>query len=185
MDRRRFLVRSSVALASTPIFSPFIASADTVNLFHPPPGEYLGISPEQWAILEAVQAHLLPTEADAPGAVDVNALAYLRLMLGEPGRDMEDRLFIKDGAKNLGQLAKDKFGEKFTKLNFQQRETVLRSFETELGGSGWISSMLDYVLEALLTDPVYGGNPDGIGWRWLDHTPGFPRPPADKRYFFL
>jgi gluconate 2-dehydrogenase gamma chain len=27
---------------------------------------------------------------------------------------------------------------------------------------------------------VYGGNPDGIGWRWLGHVPGYPRPPADK-----
>lgn len=185
MDRRRFLVRSSVVLASTPVFSPFIASADTVKLFHPPPGDYLGISPAQWAVLEAVQAHLLPTEPDAPGAVEVNALPYLRLMLGEPGRDLADRIFIRDGVKNLERLTNEKFGNTFSKLSIPQRETVLRNFETEQGGSGWISSMLDYVLEALLTDPVYGGNPDGIGWRWLDHTPGFPRPPADKRYFFL
>ena len=143
------------------------------------------MSPAQWAVLEAVQAHLLPTEPDAPGAVEVNALPYLRLMLGEPGRDLADRIFIRDGVKNLERLTNEKFGNTFSKLSVPQRETVLRNFETEQGGSGWISSMLDYVLEALLTDPVYGGNPDGIGWRWLDHTPGFPRPPADKRYFFL
>ena len=31
-------------------------------------------------------------------------------------------------------------------------------------------------------DPVYGGNPDGIGWKWLMHPPGFPRPPKGKTY---
>ena len=184
MDRRRFLVRSSVVLASTPIFSPFVANAGTSNLSYLSPGDNLGMSKQQWTVLESVQAHLLPTEPDAPGAVEVNALEYLRLMLGEPGRDLADRIFIKDGVKKLEKLTKEKFGDTFNKLSFQQRETALRSFETEQGG-GWISSMLDYVLEALLTDPVYGGNPDGIGWRWLDHTPGFPRPPANKRYFFL
>jgi gluconate 2-dehydrogenase gamma chain len=37
-------------------------------------------------------------------------------------------------------------------------------------------------MEALLTDPAYGGNPGGIGWRWLQHVPGYPRPPMDKIY---
>ena len=39
-----------------------------------------------------------------------------------------------------------------------------------------------YIFEALLSDPVYGGNPEGIGWRWLGHRPGFPRPNQRNRY---
>jgi gluconate 2-dehydrogenase gamma chain len=44
--------------------------------------------------------------------------------------------------------------------------------------------LLDYIMEALLTDPVYGGNPNSIGWQWLKHQPGFPRPttPLKRRY---
>jgi len=45
--------------------------------------------------------------------------------------------------------------------------------------------VLGYIFEALLVDPVYGGNPNGIGWKWLEHQPGLPRPTADKRYFLL
>jgi gluconate 2-dehydrogenase gamma chain len=45
-----------------------------------------------------------------------------------------------------------------------------------------LSLLLYYIFEALLSDPVYGGNPGGIGWQWLEHQPGFPRPPADKIY---
>ena len=50
------------------------------------------------------------------------------------------------------------------------------------GGENWLSTLLLYIFEALLTDPVYGGNPNGIGWKWLGHNPGLPRPTADKRY---
>jgi len=32
---------------------------------------------------------------------------------------------------------------------------------------------------------VYGGNPDGIGWKWLEHQPGYPTPPADKSWYKL
>ena len=45
--------------------------------------------------------------------------------------------------------------------------------------------ILTYLLQALLTDPVYGGNPNGVGWKWLHHQPGFPRPPKDETYFKL
>ena len=40
-------------------------------------------------------------------------------------------------------------------------------------------------VEALLADPVYGGNFDQTGWRWLSHQPGFPRPSADKTWYRL
>ena len=49
----------------------------------------------------------------------------------------------------------------------------------------WLSLLLTYLLEALLADPVYGGNPGGIGWQWLAHQPGFPTPPADKTWYKL
>ena len=39
-------------------------------------------------------------------------------------------------------------------------------------GRAWLSLLLYYIFEALLSDPVYGGNPDGIGWQWLEHQPG-------------
>jgi len=45
--------------------------------------------------------------------------------------------------------------------------------------------LLTYLLEALLADPVYAGNPNGIGWKWLQHQPGFPRPTKNKKYFKL
>jgi gluconate 2-dehydrogenase gamma chain len=61
----------------------------------------------------------------------------------------------------------------------------LREIEQSRAGRNWLSLLLTYLLEALLADPVYGGNPDGIGWTWLEHQPGYPAPPRDKSWYKL
>jgi gluconate 2-dehydrogenase gamma chain len=35
----------------------------------------------------------------------------------------------------------------------------------------------------MLSPPAYGGNPNGIGWQWLNHQPGFPLPEKGGRYY--
>jgi len=70
-------------------------------------------------------------------------------------------------------------------ITSQQREDVLRQIEQSQAGRNWLSLLLTYLPEALLADPVYGGNPDGIGWTWLEHQPGYPTPPADKSWYRL
>ena len=59
---------------------------------------------------------------------------------------------------------------------------MLRRIAASPAGENWLSTLILYLMEALLTDPAYGGNPGGIGWRWLRHTPGYPRPTPDKTY---
>ena len=45
--------------------------------------------------------------------------------------------------------------------------------------------MVTLLFEALLLDPLYGGNKEEKGWKWLNHTPGFPRPTEELRYEVL
>jgi gluconate 2-dehydrogenase gamma chain len=138
-----------------------------------------------WRTLAAVQAHLLPSEAEAPGGAEVNALGYLLGMLGKPDFDMADPGSLIQGAAEIERLSVDGPGCPFADLSEAEREAVLRTFETTEAGRRWLAGLLGTLIEALLADPVYGGNAEGVGWRWLDHNPGFPRPPADKRYFLL
>lgn len=136
----------------------------------------------RWQLLDAVQQHLFPSEPDAPGAVEIKALDYLRFIVADDSQDAEERAFILKGAGWLQDMALELTGQPFAALDEAQRETVLRRIEQSQAGSNWLSLMLLYVIEALLADPAYGCNPDGIGWRWLAHIPGFPHPPADKLY---
>mgnify|MGYP001129751473 CR=1 FL=1 len=139
----------------------------------------------RWRVLDAVQRHLFPSEPEAPGAGEVGALAYLRFILAEDPGKSGDRDFILRGAVWLEDMAHQLSQASFLALAEARREQVLRRVEQSDAGANWLSLILLYLIEALLADPAYGGNPDGVAWRWLGHRPGFPAPPPGKRYMEL
>ncbi len=104
-------------------------------------------------------------------------------MLIDPLIDPREKSFLRGGLDSLDAYARRKHGVAFADLDAERREMLLLRIEQDPPGRDWIALMLYYVLEALLTDPVHGGNPDGIGWRWLEHQPGFPRPPLAHPWF--
>ncbi|MFQ5643155.1 MAG: gluconate 2-dehydrogenase subunit 3 family protein [Thiogranum sp.] len=140
---------------------------------------------DPWLTLAAVQQHMLPAGEAIPGAGDIRAIVYLRNTLENPAADGGDREFIVNGVGWLNDLAQTQRNRPFTGLDEAQREILLRNIEQSRAGRRWLSLLLTYLLEALLADPVYGGNPGGIGWQWLEHQPGFPAPPADKAWYRL
>ncbi len=144
-----------------------------------------GLSAAQWRVVDAVQQHLFPSESNAPGAREASALPWLQWVLSAPDLEPGTRDFHKRNVKALITLAEQRGGTPFPALSVERKENLLREFERQGEGRAWLREVLNYVLEALLTDPVYGANPDAIGWRWLKHRPGYKRPPADKRYFLL
>ncbi len=143
------------------------------------------IQDEPWQTISNVQEHLFPATDDAPGASDFHAVVYLRNTIETEHADNEDRDFIVKGAAWLNDLAKTELGDVFNKLDEKNREIILRKIEGSRDGRRWLSLLLTYLIEALLADPVYGGNPKGVGWKWLQHQPGFPQPPSDKSWYKL
>ncbi len=180
MNRRGFLIRFGGLIATLPALPA--GGAPPPRAVAAPPA---GFPPETWQTIAAVQAHMFPSEPNAPGAREIRAEAYLRGVLADPRLASADRAFLIEGVESIEKLARSLTGKRFVELSHDEREAVLRGFEATSDGKHWLAETLGYLMEALLGDPVYGGNPDAIGWRWLAHTPGFPRPPADKRYFLL
>ena len=179
ISRREFIQILATAAAAYPLSS---LAANRKNI--PVAVEHK----EPWLTLSVVQQHLFPAEKNSPhsiGANDINALNYLRNMMATPGFDKEDAELVHNGVKWLNDLSKQQHSKKFNQLDTKSKEKILRRIEGSNAGSRWLSLLLTYLLEALLSDPVYGGNPNGIGWEWLQHQPGFPRPAADKKYFKL
>lgn len=181
MSRRRFLLNALATSAGMVAFnafasedSPLLAPASTVAM------------DESWgehvtSTLSAVQNILFPPDEGSPGADDIRALPYLLQALEDPALN-DDRKFIRKGVGWLDDLSSTTYLKNFLQLKDDEREQLLRRIAQSRAGENWMSTLLLYIFEALLTDPVYGGNPGGIGWRWLEHAPGFPRPPADKTY---
>ena len=183
ISRRAFLHRLALLgslLAGYPAF--ILAESRAAAQARKPPG---WINEDPWKTLAAVQDHLFPAATGTPGARDIQAIAYLHRTIENPAADGDDRTFLVDGVGWLNDLAREETGQPFVALDEQQKEGLLRQIEQSRAGRNWLSLLLTYVLEALLADPVYGGNPDGIGWQWLEHQPGYPRPPADKAWYQL
>ncbi len=180
LGRRTFLLRGGAAVATAAALAglPYALRKDLTR-----ETSFVLFSTQQHDAVSAVQEHLFPKGADSPGAVDINAVAYLEWAITAPGIDPDTRNTIVNGVGRLQDASRERFDVLFDRLNFEQREQLLRYLADKTRwGRAWLSLLLYYVFEALLSDPVYGGNPDEIGWQWLQHQPGFPRPPADKIY---
>lgn len=140
---------------------------------------------DAWTVLAAILQHLLPGGDGVPSAAEVHAIDYLRATLDDPRADQDWRTRILDGARRVQAAAQAGHGAAFAALTAAAREQVLRRIEGEAGGQTFLSKLLDFLFEGLLADPIYGGNFEQRGWRGLQHTPGFPRPPADKLWYRL
>jgi gluconate 2-dehydrogenase gamma chain len=183
ISRREFIVRLSV-LASLAAAYPASALQRRRSLAAAGNGP-AWLERDPWQTLAAVQEHLFPSAEDSPGASDLQAIVYLHDTLSNPAADGEDKAFIVKGARWLNETTRGRYQRAFIALREEERESALRQIEKSRAGRNWLSLLLTYLLEALLADPVYGGNPGGIGWQWLEHQPGFPRPPHDKAWYKL
>jgi len=175
LDRRNFLgaIAALLTLATnSPVLAARLDTEDSHTTF----------SEDPWLTLSAAQSHLFPSSEDSPGAKEINATGYLQGALDSPVMNPYSRGFILVGVGWLNGIAEQEYGIVFSEFGVDQREKVLRQIENSRAGERWIATLLLYTFEALLSDPVYGGNPDGIGWKWLQHQSGFPRPTANKTY---
>jgi gluconate 2-dehydrogenase gamma chain len=147
MQRRQFLV--------LPLVVPVVAYADRKDL---------------WELIESVQEHLFPKSKKYPSAKAFEAMRYLKMVSYHDSFDKEDLDFILRGAREL-----EKRGYKSIMIK-REKEQMLREFSKSQFGENWISLLLNYTLEAMFGDPIYGGNKDEIGWRAYHHHAGVPRP---------
>jgi gluconate 2-dehydrogenase gamma chain len=137
---------------------------------------------EQWETIERVQAFLLPEEPDSPGAGSIKALPHLQWTLLDPNFDTDIKDAIVEGYQTFARNCLEQTGQKFTDLSTERQFEFMQYAAGQRWGERWFSRLLTYIFEALLGDPVYGINPDGIGWQWLQHKPGAPRPTLKEKY---
>lgn len=172
MKRREFLSRTvKVGVVTAPILLTNPSLADLS----------LPLTAAEDKMLDQIVAILLPSRPSVPGAAEINASDYIRVCLVDRDIDEADRKFLAKGFSRLAEFTTSKRGQSWDSLNSASQEEVLREF-VEDDGDSWVSTVLSYVLEALLGDPAYGVNKNGVGWRWLEHQPGFPRPESPKWY---
>ncbi|QOY54772.1 gluconate 2-dehydrogenase subunit 3 family protein [Candidatus Sulfurimonas marisnigri] len=126
--------------------------------------------------ISLVQRDLFPSTPLFPHVKDINATYCLTKILSHSRVTDEDKAFIKDGVKWLNEEAVTKYKKLYSALSWQQRQETLQDIADTDWGESWIKTIMGYIFEAMLGDPIYGGNKGEIGWKWLNHKSGLPRP---------
>ena len=181
ITRRQALKSAAGAVAITSI--PFNAWANNSTNEKDKINEALKTDP--WLTLNAVLNHLLPASNSGPSALDIQALNYLYNLVHQQPTEQEEIDFIYQGVGWLNGFSQSELKQNFNNLNNVNKEKLLRSISQSQAGQNWLNTLLNYLLEAMLTPPVYGGNPNGIGWQWLEHHSGYPLPEQGTRYYEL
>jgi gluconate 2-dehydrogenase gamma chain len=173
-NRRVFLKSALIAGAASQIawFTSCSAKLEEAN-------EYL--TAEQSTILKSILLGIFPDDGNGPSADDINSFGYLMWVLGDEYLKEEDKEYIIDGINWANETAEEIYFVKYTQLDKDQKEALLKTFVELNWGKTWMSIMVTYVLESLLLDPIYGGNVDEKGWNWLEHKSGLPRPTEETR----
>lgn len=119
--------------------------------------------------IQSVLEHMFPDTKSYNGAKTFGAYQYLLLNSTNKYFDKRDLRFLKTGAKELLKLDKN-----FSEVSTNRKEKLLRQFEKRKIGKNWLSLLLYYGFEAMLCDPVYGGNINMSGWKNIKHNPPIP-----------
>lgn len=174
LNRRSFLHSALVAGAASQIafFTSCSTQLEEAN-------EHL--TAEQSTILKAVIMGIFPDDGNGPSADDLNTFGYIMWVLSDNYKKQEDRDYIIEGLDWANKQAKELYFEDFVNLSADQQNALIKLFTEHSWGKSWMSVMVTFVMESALLDPIYGGNKDEAGWKWLDHKPGMPRPDEGTR----
>ena len=140
------------------------------------------LTKNQTKTLQQVLITLFPEDGNGPSALDVNADKYIIWVLNDSNLDPRENAFIIEKLNQFEQFIKTKYQSIFSDLNESKQYESIESVSNEKWGKKWISRLLTLIFEALLLDPIYGVNPDEIGWKWLQHDSGVPRPDNRTSY---
>jgi len=172
---RRNFIKSSVALA---ILSQLSVLESCTKDFV----ENSVLNKKQFKTLFIVQNILFPEGGYGPAAKDFNAHLYLIWVLQDPNILEEDKQYVLDGIKWVHETAQEECQQDFLQLNSAKQEALVQLIATKNWGENWLSYMLTLIVEAMVSDPIYGFNTNAIGVKWLEHQYGIPRPNNQTKY---
>ena len=70
-------------------------------------------------------------------------------------------------------------GDIFNEKDFskdEKKEMIFAIIKNNDYAKSWVSKLTYYGIEAMFSDPLYGGNTNQIGWSSTNHSIGYPRP---------
>lgn len=173
-NRRSFLKAALVATAASQLcwLNSCSTKIEEANEF---------LTVEQSKVLKSILMIIFPEDGNGPSAEELNTFGYVLWNLADIFKPEEDRDYIIEGLDWASEKANEIYFLKYSELEQEQREALVKQFVDLKWGKNWMSVMITLTMESVLLDPIYGGNTDEKGWKWLDHVPGLPRPTEQTR----
>jgi sulfur relay (sulfurtransferase) DsrC/TusE family protein len=138
--------------------------------------------PNQREIVIYFLKHFFPDVKGSPSIEDLNTYAHINQYLTDPNIDPNEQKYFINGTKWIEETAAELTNKKFSDLSPAQKKQVLNKVIQTRWGTSWSSKLLTLTFESLLLDPLYYVNKNEIGWKWLHHKAGTPRPQKKNSY---
>lgn len=123
-------------------------------------------------VLDEVLNIIFPKTSTMPSAKEFKALEYLIKNISHKTFDNEDKTLILDGTKDfLGS-----FPQFLTLNEKEKKDLIFEIIKNSAYAKSWVSKITYYGIEAMFSDPIYGGNFNQIAWKSVNHAVGIPRP---------
>jgi gluconate 2-dehydrogenase gamma chain len=127
-------------------------------------------------ILEEVYEILFPKTSTMPSSKEFNALGFLLSTINHKTFLDYDKNLIINGTNSFIRS----FPE-FLNLSKDEKKELIYSIVNDNDyANTWLSKLVYFGIEAMLSDPIYGGNTQEIGWNSIKHKIGYPK--AKRRY---
>lgn len=141
------------------------------------PTVYEHLTAAEAAVLEAIVDHLIPADANGPGALDAGATRYIDRALGGALRDQREA--YRAGLEAMDRYCRMTRGGPFLQLSRTDQYSVLIDLEggsATGSGAGFAGSsaaffamIKTHTWQGTFGDPYYGGNADFVGWDLLNY----------------
>ena len=133
------------------------------------------------AVLEPDRRRALvaAVERVLPGAIEAGVPEYMDYWLSrQPFSVAPDwKPILNVGAVHLDRLARAEHRRAFCDCKPEQQDALLTRFQKgevqakRFNSKAFFQRLVTLTLEGFLSDPKYGGNRDGVGWRFIGRTP--------------
>lgn len=155
MKRRKFILLSCL--------SPLFLSATQKNQL---------FVDERYVVISYILDIIFVKTSTMPSAREFKAIQYLISNINHKTFLKQDKDLLLQGAVDF----KNSFPD-FFKLNDVKKLDFLQEIQRNNSyAQSWLSKIVYYGLEAMLSDPLYNGNSKKVGWHSINHNIGYPRP---------
>jgi gluconate 2-dehydrogenase gamma chain len=174
LSRRQFVVRSALYGGALALSLDWPRAARAAAASTDP----VTFDAEQWALVEAITARILPSRPGRPGAREAGCVNFIDKALAH--EDARAKPVYAVGLAGTEAVGRAREGQPFVALPPGKQDAVLRDLEDGTA-AGWpdgpvaspvfFATLRAHTVMGFLADPKYGGNRGYAGWK-LTRYPG-------------